>query len=223
MNDRPMPSAELRARVLAAARARPAASRTTWQRRGAVRLAVGVALSVGVLLAIGGPSADGRPAGYFSIVLGLWAVVAMAATWFGVTRGRSMLGRPAWARVAVAVLTPVALFATAVAAGAAWPSGVVGHSDLRHHAVCVTCTLVMALGPFVAFLAMRRGSDPVAPRLMGAALGAAAGAWGAACIELRCGLATVDHVVLGHVLPVAVISAVGFLLGARWLAVRSVP
>jgi hypothetical protein len=220
VSDAPPRSAELRARVLAAARAESVVPRSIWLRRGAMALAAGAAVSLVTLVAIGGPSADGRPIAYYEAIVALWAAIGVVATWAGVSRGHSMLGRPAPWRVSVAVLTPVALVATALLAGAAWPSTFQGESGFHHHVVCIVCTLVMAAGPLVAFVLMRRGSDPVAPRLTGAALGATAGAWGATCIELRCGLATVDHVILGHVLPVVVLAVAGIAVGARWIAVR---
>jgi hypothetical protein len=216
-----LPPAELRARVLAAARAEPVAARTGWLRRSGILAAAGVSCSVATLWVIGGPSTDGRPVGYYATVVAVWAVIGAVATWAGVSRGRSMLGRPASWRLSVAVLTPVALATGALLAGLAWPSTFSGVSDLRHHVICAGCTVLMAIGPLAAFALVRRGSDPVAPGLSGAALGAAAGAWGATCIELRCGLATVDHVLLGHVLPVAALALLGVVVGSRLVAVRA--
>jgi hypothetical protein len=216
-----LPPADLRARVLAAARAEPVAARAGWERRVGILAVAGAAFSVGTLWIIGGPSVDGRPVGYYATVVAVWALIGVIATWAGVSRGRSMLGRPASWRLSVAVLTPVALATGALLAGLVWPSTFSGASDLRHHVICAGCTVLMAIGPLAAFALLRRGSDPVAPGLSGAALGAAAGAWGATCIELRCGLATVDHVLLGHVLPVAALVVLGVIVGSRFVAVRA--
>jgi len=79
----------------------------------------------------------------------------------------------------------------------------------------------MALGPFIAFTFLRRGSDPVAPRLTGAAIGAVSGVIGAVGIELRCSHATFFHVAVGHVLPVALLAMLGALVAGRVVAVRA--
>jgi hypothetical protein len=47
--------------------------------------------------------------------------------------------------------------------------------------------LVGRAGPLIAFARLRRASDPVSPRPTGAALGAAAGAWGDATHVPICG------------------------------------
>jgi hypothetical protein len=61
----------------------------------------------------------------------------------------------------------------------------------------------------------------VAPRLTGAAIGAASGAWGALAIQLHCAHTSPTHVVLGHILPVVALTLVGVVLGDRVVAVRA--
>jgi hypothetical protein len=82
-------------------------------------------------------------------------------------------------------------------------------------------TLLFAAAPFVAFAALARGSEPVTPRLAGAALGAACGAWGAAAHVLVCRVTAAEHMVVGHVLPVLFLVAIGTFVGDRVLAVRT--
>ncbi len=217
----PAPPPDLRARVLAAARAEPVASRTTGLLRSALVVVAGLAVSIAVLYGIGGPGARGRSSAYFLALAALWLGVGLVASWGGVARGRSMLGRPASVRVLVATLTPAALLVTSVLAALAWPAVGEAPATVPQHVVCVVFTVVFALGPLVAFVVVRRRSDPVAPRLTGAAIGAAAGAWGALCIELRCEHASVVHVFLGHVLPVALLSLVGLVLGGSVISLRS--
>jgi hypothetical protein len=216
----PLPPADLRARVLARAEAEPVAPRAaaTWTRVLAVGAALGV--SYGLLMSIGGPGAYGRSQAYTVVLTALWGLVGVLGAWAGVARGRSMLGRPASWRLAVFVLTPVALVATALLAGALWPPPYKA-ADLDKHLVCVEWSMLMAVAPLVAFAWLRRGSDPVAPRLTGAAIGTAAGAIGAVGIELRCSHATVDHVLLGHVLPVLILAGLGALIAGRVVAVTA--
>jgi hypothetical protein len=216
----PSPSADLRARVLAAANAEPVPTRSVGLARRVAVVAVGMALSALILAYIGGPKPDGRPVGYFLVMAALWAGVVFASTWAGVARGRSMLGRPTSVRVVVAALTPAALVLTALAAGLLWPATIAEPSTMGDHVFCIELGSLMAIGPLVAFALLRRGSDPVAPRLTGAALGAVAGAWGGFFIELRCGHASVEHVVLGHVVPVAVMTLLGALIAGSVISVR---
>lgn len=216
----PGPSAELRARVLAAARAEPVPTRSAGLARRAAIVAVGVVASVLVLAYIGGPKPDGRPMGYFLAMAALWSLVVLAATWGGVARGRSMLGRPTSVRVVVAALTPATLVVAALAAAMLWPSTISDAATMDDHLVCLELGSLMAIGPLVAFALVRRGSDPVAPRLTGAALGAVAGAWGGLFIELRCGHASVEHVVIGHVVPVVIMTLLGALIAGSVVSVR---
>ena len=214
------PHPELRSRVLAAAIASPVAARAVGLRQRAAALAAGFALPVAISLALGCPRGGGRPAAYVATLATAWLGVGLAATWAGVSRGRSMLGRSAIWRVLVAALTPAALFATAFLAALAWPSTRDDDAGALVHVVCVAVAMVCALGPLAAFAMVRRGSDPVAPRLTGAAIGAASGAWGALFIELYCAHTSVGHIVLGHVLPVALLTLLGALVGDKVVAIR---
>jgi hypothetical protein len=217
---------DLRARVLDAARREPAPSRATGLRRRGVTVVLGFAFAVASTIAcavlLGGPAIEPRPVGYFALVAVAWAAIALVASWVAVGRGRSMLGRPTAQRAAIAVVTPIALIAVAAAGSAVWPQTVDGRSSLLAHVICGSLTILFALGPLVAFAVVNRRTDPIAPSLTGAALGAAAGAWGALGIELFCTRATPVHVFLGHVLPVAVLVAVGALIGQRLLGVVAV-
>jgi hypothetical protein len=216
----PMPPPDLRARVLAEARSSPVAPRAAGSWRRTFASCLGVGASFAILMSIGGPGPYGRPPAYTLALAALWLLVGVTAAWAGVARGRSMLGRPSSWRALVVVLTPVALVVTALFAGEMWPPPV-KVADMSRHLVCMAFTVLMALGPLVAFTFLRRGSDPVAPRLTGAAIGAVSGAIGALGIELRCSHATLLHVTVGHVLPVALLALVGALVAGRVVAVRA--
>ena len=129
----------------------------------------------------------------------------------------SMLGRPASVRVLVAApARPRRCSLTALLAGLAWPA------EMTEPATHVTSTssassFTIAHGARASRRLRLRaaGSDPVAPRLTGAAIGAAAGAWGALCIELRCEPRLASSTsLLGHVMPVALLALVGWSSGA---------
>jgi hypothetical protein len=216
----PTPPPDLRARVLSAARAEPVAPRPAGAWRRTLTACAGVSVAFAILVSIGGPGAYGRPAAYTLVLASLWALVGAAGAWAAVARGPSMLGRPASWRVLVLILTPLALVLTAQVTGALWPPPD-KVADMQKHLVCIEFTTLMALGPLVAFTYLRRGSDPVSPRLTGATLGAVSGVIGAVGIELRCSHATFTHIAAGHVLPVALLAIVGALVAGRIVAVRA--
>jgi hypothetical protein len=222
MNDT-SPPADLRARVLDAVGRVPALSRDVGARRRAVVVARGVAVAaaVGVAAAIHGPEARGRPVEYVATLEVLWLLLAVLVTWVAVARGPSMLGRPVSWKLTVAVLTPAALLLAWLPVALAWPHTLHDASGLRSHGVCVAMTFAFAAGPLVAFARLHRASDPLNPRVTGAALGAAAGAWGAVAHGLICGYTSPVHMALGHILPVALLALVGVLVGERVVALSA--
>jgi hypothetical protein len=115
----------------------------------------------------------------------------------------------------------VALLAWCVFGSAVLGEPQVPGASMAAHTACFVFTSLFALGPLVAFAYLRRGSDPVHPRALGAALGAAAGAWGTMLINAHCAFTSPAHVAFGHVLPVALLAAVGALIGGRLFGVRS--
>jgi hypothetical protein len=217
----PLPPAELRARVLAAASAEPALPRSAAARRNVAIVVAGFLPAIALSVYVGGPSVGDRPYGYASSLAIAWLAVALLATFASASRGSSMLGRPSSWRVATAALTPLALLATAMFAMAVWPAVSNDDAGWPDHTVCVVATLLCALGPLASFAVLGRRSDPVLPRLTGAAIGAASGAWGAVFIELHCAHASAGHVLLGHLLPVGLATLVGVMVGDRVLAIRA--
>jgi hypothetical protein len=210
--------------VLAAAGRAPMPSRSAGDVRRLIVLALGFACAEAVSVYLGGPLMGNRPAGYVVSLAVAWAAVALAATWGAVARGRSMLGRPVAYAAAIAVFVPAGLFAASLLASLVWPETVDGRGGPRAHAICALFTVLFALGPLVAFVSIRRRADPIAPRVTGAALGAAAGAWGALGIELHCNKPTPWHVLLGHVVPVGLLVVAGIFIGdwvLRVVAVRA--
>src|SRR5580658_11255235 len=90
------PPSDLRSRVLDAIAREPAPVRRVGARRRLAVVARGGAVALLVLIAamIHGPEARGRPLAYVVELDGLWLALAVVATWAGVGRGGSMLGRP---------------------------------------------------------------------------------------------------------------------------------
>jgi hypothetical protein len=215
----PLPP-ELRDRVLAAVQRDPVPARAVGARRRARSVAIGFG-SLLASLAFLGIRPLGRPHGYIAALVLAWVPIAAAATWAGVSRGRSMLGRPAGWLVGVVALTPVALLAVWAAVAMAWPSTLHDASDARRHLICDVVTIAFSIGPLLAFSALRRRTDPVTPRLTGAAIATAAAAWGAIAMHLVCGFTAPVHILLGHVAPVVFAAFVGALIFARRVAISS--
>jgi hypothetical protein len=217
------PPVELRARVLDAIRRESAPPRQESRRADFWLVARGfaVASAICIVAAMRGSQAKTpRPPGCILSLELLWLSLAVAATWAGVNRGKSLLGRPRAWRLGVALLAPAAMVAAWLPVAFAWPETLRDGSGFRAHLLCVVTTMALAAGPLIAFVRVRRGSDPASPRLTGAALGAASGVWGDAAHVLICGYTAPAHILIGHVLPVVLLAAVGALLGDRVVALR---
>jgi hypothetical protein len=98
------PHPDLRTQVLAAASASPAVTRGERLRRQALAIAAGFALPLAISFSVGWPDPAGRPAAYVATLAVAWLGVGLAATWGGISRGRSMLGRSTVWRALVAAL-----------------------------------------------------------------------------------------------------------------------
>jgi hypothetical protein len=230
-------SAELKAGVLAAAAAEPSPTRAAVHRRnrriGGLAIASGLgAFVVFTLLASRGrPLLGGeevawhahveRSVGLVVSTAGGASGVAATALWFALRRGRSMLGRSRTRLLCGITLTPLALFAWKVGCGLAFGDAMVGWPT-RPGLRCLSLSLLVAVGPLLAFLTARR-TAPAHPALNGAAMGVASGACAWVALDLWCPVAFVPHLVLGHVLPLCILAATGALLGWALLSVRSRP
>jgi hypothetical protein len=211
-------SPEIRARILASTRTAPAPTRPQVRRQERVLVAAGVALAVVVFLAAGGVRQGPRP---WSLVLATSSgtfVIAAVAMWAGMLRGGSMLGRQRALLLAVGIGAPLALLG--------WRSGISSLFDgmtlewpTRPGLRCLMLTLAVGVLPLALALLGRRRSDPVNPAGSGAALGVAVGLGAACLVDLWCPVAHVSHVLLGHVLPVALLAAAGAAVGAAWLSI----
>ena len=228
-------SAELRARVLAAAAAQPSPTRAAVKRRnvfmGLVATASGIGafvvfaalMSEGHLLRSGGQIA---PQQYVERPIGLVVAtatgalgVAATAMWLALRRGRSMLGRSRRQLLLTAVLIPSSLLAWKLGCSIAFGASMVAWPE-RPGERCLVLSLLVATGPLLSLLAIR-GSAPVHPALNGAVVGFAAGACAWVATDLWCPVAFVPHLLLGHVLPLAVLAVAGALLGRAFLQPRS--
>jgi hypothetical protein len=227
-------SAELRARVLSAAAAEPSPTRAAVRRRNmligmfAAMSGIGAfvifaaLMSESHLLRLGGEVAPQqhleRPVWLVIMTAGGALGVAATAVWLALWRGRSMLGRSRGWLLYGSMVIPVSLLAWKVGCSIAFGDPMVPWPE-RPGERCLSLSLVVAAGPLLSFLAIRRRA-PVQPALNGAVMGFAAGACAWVGVDLWCPVAYVPHLLLGHVLPLFVLAGVGALLGQARLSLR---
>lgn len=212
-----MTSPELRERVLREAARTPSPTRAETTRRTTSIVVLGVLATAGLFFGTGRYVQGPRSVALVALTIGTSLVVALALT-ATLRSSRSMLGPSRSVLLAAggagaAVLALVAALAPSVLEGG---PGVSRVTDL----VCGTMTLVQSLLPLAVLAIPRRGSDPVHPLAAGAALGVAAGAWGAAMAYVRCPHGGAAHSVLAHALPALALAVVGALLGRALLRVK---
>jgi hypothetical protein len=212
-----MPSEDLKARVLAATRAAPAPTRSSESKRAAVLVTTAVLVSLAVFLAYGGVRITGRPAALLIGTVAGTAAIAALTLWVAVGRGGAMVGRARSWLVGAVIASPVALLAWKIFWSAqfdqgltAWPSRV----GLR----CLGMSMSMGALPLVALLFTRRGTDAVHPGHAGMGIGVALGLAVATFVDAWCPVAYLPHLLLGHILPLALLGAAGLWLGKKILA-----
>jgi len=213
-------SLDLKQRILRAAEATPTRSRQSEAIRAALFIGTAIAASLVIFALRGGIRLTGRP---LSLVLGTTigtTLIAGASIWVSLGRGRSMLGRSrAWILAAM-LASPLALLGWKVFWSAqfaqgldAWP----GRVGFR----CLVLSLAVGALPLAGVVMSRRGTDPRHPQLTGSAIGAGAGLGAAVLVDMWCPVAYVPHLLLGHILPIALLALIGFWLGKTLLTLRS--
>lgn len=211
------PAPDLKRRVLATVQTEPAPTQRTVRQRGWLTFGICTAIALAVFAKAGGVRIYDRPGLLVVWTCVGWIVAASAAAAFGVARGRSMLGRSTASLVMLIIALPIVLLAWKIGVTAPfgpemmapWP----GRPGLR----CLGLSLAMAAPLLVAFVVIRRRSDPVHPAIAGAVLGITAGVAAGTLVDLWCPIAYLPHVLLGHILPLLVLALVGAWAGRRLL------
>jgi hypothetical protein len=210
--------AKLRAQVIALSAREPSPTRAQLTRQQRVVSSIVLLVPLLVFIAWGGVRAGPRPDRLVLLTALGSAVLAACSSFVGIGRGRSMLGRPpSWLSMQV-LLAPLLLFGWRVLITACYPQMMVEWSD-RPGLRCFTLSLALALAPLLGLLWLRRRSDPLHPRLTGAAYGAAVGSGAWVLVDLWCPVGYVPHLLLGHVLPLLLLIALSALLGSRLIAI----
>jgi len=211
-------AAQLRARVIDSSAREPSPTRAQLTRQHRIVLSIVMLVPLLVFIAWGGIRLGPRPERFvLQSALGS-ALLAVGLAIVGIGRGRSMLGRPRAWLVTQVLLTPALLFGWRVLLSARYPNMMVEWVD-RPGFRCFTLSMILAVAPLLGLFWLRRGSDPLHPRLTAAAFGAAVGAGAWVLVDLWCPVGYVPHVLLGHLLPLMLLIALSALLGSRVIAV----
>ena len=212
---------DLKARILGAAHAMPSATRAQARTQSWLALPASVIVAGWLFFAFDGPHhGQGRPAWFYLASSLGWAGVAALSVWSIVGPTASATGRTRAALWGVAIGTPALLFALMFGLVSIDPSVTEIHPE-RLGLKCLGLTVAAAAFPLFALLLVRRQSDPVHPISTGAALGAACGASAGVMVEMWCPVSGLRHVAFGHILPIAVLTILGGLLGARLLSMKA--
>jgi hypothetical protein len=218
------PSERLYPRIRAAVEATPAATTRTRTRIFAALAIVPLFTAAVVLIAsevvYGQPTAglriDVTSVAAMLTTLVLLASLAVAATVFALWQGRSGLGIGSISLMSIAALVvPVYAALTVLRplhSGAADDVALTGVEISPWGLRCLFIAAVVGV-PVLSILATAlRRAAAVSSGLRGAALGAAAGAWSGFAVFVFCPSGNLQHLLVGHVLPIAVFTVIGVAL-----------
>lgn len=205
----------LKERILKAAARVPSPTRTQGRRLGAWLVALSLAIRIAIFAIMGGVAhSDARPLVFTVRLADGWALTSILLTWL-VLRASAPRVSSGGLLAAAAILSPIAL--------CAWASFF--HEDyadpaLREDWPCFVATMLGGAAPLASFLTLRRGIEPEYPGTLGAAAGAACGAWAGLFELLACPSTDAVHTALGHAAPIVVLVVIGFGRGTRVLGLK---
>ena len=128
-----------------------------------------------------------------------------------------MVGRASSWLTAIAIASPLALLVWKILWSAQYDNGLDAWVK-RPGFKCLGLGLTMGALPLAAILFARRGTDAVHPGRAGMAVGVGIGLAAATLVDAWCPVAYVPHLLLGHILPLVLLGAVGFWLGRKILS-----
>ncbi|HEY8507674.1 MAG TPA: NrsF family protein [Steroidobacteraceae bacterium] len=150
--------------------------------------------------------------------LGLLASVALASTSFAMRRGSSGFGiRAGPLAIATAIVVPLYAALTLIDPIHINEANLTGVAISPWGTRCATIAGIVGFTVLASFALALRRAVPVASRVRGAALGAAAAAWAGLAIFVFCPSEDQQHLVVGHVLPVLGLVLIGLVATPRFL------
>jgi hypothetical protein len=225
------PSERLYARVRSAVTSTPAATTRTRTRIIAALAIVPTLTTLVVLIASG--LVYGQPAAGLDVdvassaaaltILALLIGLAFASTAFVLWQGRSGLGiASTWLVSIAALVAPVYAALTVVQplhSGAADDVSLTGVAISPWGLRCIFIASVVGASVLAIFAVTLRRAVAVAVGLRGAALGAAAGGWAGLAVFAFCPSGELQHLLVGHVLPIALLTLCGARIFQVWIRV----
>ena len=204
----PAPTLRTRSRVIAAIVAVPAiAALVVWTASRLVYHQLAVGLDV-----------DDPYATRLSLTLLALVAMTAGATVVALWRGRSGFGVGAVALAIVAALVAPVFAALTLIRPLHVDDDAVRNVVISPWGVrCAVIAAIVGLAAMMAFTAALRRAAPVATRLRGTAIGAAAGAWAGLAVFVFCPSGDQQHLIAGHLVPMIVLIAIGALLSPRLL------
>jgi hypothetical protein len=212
-----MPSEDLKMRLLGAIEATPAPTREEESKRAAWIVGGALLLSMVAFIGLGGVRMTDRATPLVIGTVGGTATIAALALWAALGRGRTMLGRSSSLLTAVVIASPIALLAWKVLWSAQYDHGI-DRWPSRLGLKCLAISLALGALPLGALLFSRRGTDAVHPGRAGLGIGVGIGLAAATLVDAWCPVAYLPHLLLGHLLPLSLLGALGLFLGRKMLA-----
>jgi hypothetical protein len=210
---------QFKQQVLASVAAAAPPTRQQVMRSRIWMFAAGIVGALAIFFLKGGVRATNRPPLLVALTsLGTSLFVGLGMWFLFTRRGRSALRRPSVLVLSVAVL--------ATAGFVGWRYGISSMFGLaeqwptRPGLRCLALSIMTGALPLFAALVAWRRTDPITPVMTGAAFGAGAGLGSAVLVDLWCPVSYMPHLLLGHVLPIAVLAGLGALVGWRLLRLR---
>lgn len=211
------PSSAAKQRIFAEIARHSSPTRAMSRRRAVAAYALGILACLAVFQAVGGlQHSEGRPLRFTLFIATGTFVVAVISSRRTLLRSVAMAPRPttlAWTLCAVVPLVTLL-----------WLGAWHGYYTEPFQRIGYRCLgLGSATGAILlgVTLYLQRNTMPRSTLAMGAALGATSGAWAAIFVVLWCPLTNAPHVCVGHVLPIALISFLGALVGWKVLPLRA--
>ena len=219
-----MPASELYSRIRAAIDAEPASLVSTRTRITFALAAVLCAAAAALVLASQivyqrqavGLEVGGQVPGHALLMLFLLAILVLAATFVALRRSPTDSETPSLKLAVILVLPIYAVVTLAFPLHGADPLP----PDVPLSwwgARCITLSAIVGILVLLCFTMALRRAVPVASVLRGAVLGAAAGAWAGLTVFVFCPAGEAQHLLLGHVLPVALSTLLGTIAAPRAL------
>ena len=221
------PPEQLYARIHAAVSSTPAG--TTRTRSRIVAALVIVPALTALLVLIASEIVYGQPAAGLDIdvastaealtMLALLAGLAFASMFFALRQGPAGLGiGSTWLVSIAALVVPVYAALTVLRplhSGAADDVAMTGVAISPWGLRCLLIATVVGVSVLTILAGALRRAVAVASGLRGAALGAAAGAWAGLAVFAFCPSGELQHLLVGHVLPIALFTLLGVVVSMR--------